>query len=175
METLVLLVVVLFGLRFAGALGLRRFAAWPPCAAYALALMLIITGTTHFIPDGFADTPIPTHADFVAIVPSFVPFPGLMVYVTGVLELAGAVGLLRTRTRRWAGLGLAALFVLLIPANLYAALAEIPFHGAPATPLWARIPEQMLYIAAALLAATSTGFGANVERQRTTTESLPVG
>lgn len=175
METLVLLVVTLFGLRLAGALGLRRFTAWPPCAAHALALMLIITGTTHFIPASFADTPIPTHADFVAIVPPFVPFPGPMVYVTGVLELAGAVGLLLSRTRRWAGLGLTALFVLLIPANIYAAVSEIPFHGGPATPLWARIPEQMLYIAVALLAATPTGFGANAEKQRTTTESLHVG
>ncbi|MEV6559704.1 hypothetical protein AB0M22_28560 [Nocardia sp. NPDC051756] len=175
METLILLVVVLFGLRLAGTLGARRFTPWPTCAAYALALMLIITGTTHFIPAAFTDTPIPTHADFVAMVPPFVPFPGLMVYATGLLELAGAAGLLRTRTRRWSGLSLSALFVLLIPANIYAALSAIPFHGTPATPLWVRIPEQILYIGVALLAATSTAVGAKPEKARTTTESLKVG
>jgi uncharacterized membrane protein len=76
-----------------------------------------------------------------------------MVYLTGVLELLGAAGLFRTRTRRAAGLGLTALFVVMLPANIYAAVSDIPFNGAPATPLWARIPEQALYIGAALWAA----------------------
>ncbi|WP_107656733.1 DoxX family protein [Nocardia suismassiliense] len=171
METLVLLLTALLGLRVVGALGVARFAVWSTCGAYALALMLIVTGTTHFVPASFADTPVPTHADLVAMVPPWVPFPALMVYLTGVLELAGAVGLVLGRTRRWAGLGLAVLFVLLIPANIYAALAEIPFHGAPATPLWVRIPEQVLYIAVALLASRSVA-ERKVEKDRTATESV---
>ncbi|MFF7944498.1 hypothetical protein ACFZC5_32735, partial [Nocardia gamkensis] len=50
-------------------------------------------------------------------------------------------------------LGLTALFVVMLPANIYAAVSDIPFNGTPATPLWARIPEQALYIGAALWAA----------------------
>jgi uncharacterized membrane protein len=153
METLIVLLTTLLALRTAGALGARRFAAWPTCAAYALGVMLIMTGTTHFLPEAFADSPIPTHGDLLPMVPPVVPFPGVMVYLTGVLELLGAAGLFRTRTRRAAGLGLTALFVVMLPANIYAAVSDIPFNGAPATPLWTRIPEQALYIGAALWAA----------------------
>jgi uncharacterized membrane protein len=98
---------------------------------------------------------MPTHADLVAMVPPFVPFPSAMVYATGVLELLGALGLVVTRTRRPAGFALVALFLLLLPANVYAAVADVPFHGEPASPLWQRIPEQVLYIAFALAAARS--------------------
>ncbi len=153
METLIVLLTTLLTLRAAGALGARRFAAWPTCAAYALGVMLIMTGTTHFLPETFADSPVPTHADLLPMVPPFVPFPGAMVYLTGVLELLGAVGLFLAATRRAAGLGLTALFVVLLPANIYAAVSHIPFNGAPASPLWERIPEQALYIGVALWAA----------------------
>ncbi|WP_433633591.1 DoxX family protein [Nocardia sp. CA-120079] len=153
METLIFLLIVLLGLRLAGALGAKRLTGWPTCAAYALAAMLMLTGTTHFLPDSLADGPAPTHGDLVPMVPPFVPFPDFMVYLTGVLELLGALGLVLTTTRRPAGVGLAALFVALLPANIYAAVSDTPFHGAPASPLLIRIPEQLLYIAVALWAA----------------------
>ena len=75
-----------------------------------------------------------------------------MVYLTGVLELLGALGLVIPRTRRAAGHCLALLFVILLPANIYAATADIPFAGEPASSLWQRIPEQAVYIATALWA-----------------------
>ncbi|MBF6225123.1 DoxX family membrane protein [Nocardia abscessus] len=153
METLIVALTTLLLLRMAGALGARRFDAWPTCGAYALGVMLIMTGTTHFLPEAFAGSPAPTHADFLPMVPPFVPFPGPMIYLTGVLELLGAAGLFLARTRRPAGLGLAALFVVMLPANIYVAVSDVPFNGAPATPLWARIPEQALYIGVALWAA----------------------
>jgi uncharacterized membrane protein len=173
METLLVLLTSLLVLRAAGALGARRFAAWPTCGAYALGVMLIMTGTTHFLPESFADSPAPTHADLLPMVPPFVPFPGAMIYLTGVLELLGAVGLFLTRTRRPAGLGLAALFVVMLPANIYIAVSDVPFNGAPATPLWARIPEQVLYIGVALWAAEVLklprrgGRGVNFQANRT--------
>lgn len=153
METLIFLMIVLLGLRLAGVLGATRFTDWPTCAAYALAAMLMLTGTTHFLPDSLASGPAPTHSDLLPMVPPFVPFPSFMVYLTGVLELLGALGLVLTRTRRPAGIGSAVLFVTLLPANIYAAVSDIPFNGAPASPLWIRIPEQVLYIAVALWAA----------------------
>ncbi|WP_084496635.1 DoxX family protein [Nocardia amamiensis] len=153
METLLVLLTTLLVLRAAGALGARRFTNWPTCAAFALGVMLIMTGTTHFLPEAFADSPAPTHADFIPMVPPFVPLPSLMIYLTGVLELLGALGLFRTKTRRPAGVGLVALFVVMLPANVYAAVSDVPFNGAPATPLWVRIPEQVVYIGVALWAA----------------------
>lgn len=50
---------------------------------------------------------------------------------------------------------MAILFALMLPANIYAALKDIPLNGTPATPLWFRIPEQLLFIVLALWAATT--------------------
>lgn len=147
----IVLIAATLVLRALGRLGVRRFGTWRVAAAHGLALMLVVTASAHFVPAGV--TVMPNHADLVAMVPPFVPFPSLMVYVTGVFELAGAAGLVIPALRRPAGLALALLFVLMLPANVYAALAEIPFAGAPASPLWQRVPEQLAYIAVALWAA----------------------
>jgi uncharacterized membrane protein len=62
-----------------------------------------------------------------------------------------------TATRWAAGWSLAALFVTLLPANIYEAVEQISFaNGETATPLWQRIPEQVLYLAVAVWAARST-------------------
>jgi len=137
--------------RALGALGVRRFASWPVSAAHGMALMLLFTASAHFVP---ADvTMMPTHADLVAMVPPFLPFADALVYVTGVLELLGAAGLVLTATRWAAGYALAALYVALLPANIHAAVADVPFDGGSATPLWQRIPEQILYLGWALWVA----------------------
>ncbi|MEU9706225.1 hypothetical protein [Streptomyces sp. NPDC047981] len=149
--TLIVLLASFALLRGLGALGVRRFATWPAAAAHAVAVMLFMTASAHFVPAG-ATVPMPNHADLVAMVPSAVPFPSAAVHLTGVLELLGAVGLITARFRRAAGYGLALLFVLMLPANINAAVAEIPFAGEPASPLWQRVPEQILYIAMALWA-----------------------
>ncbi|MEU1216468.1 hypothetical protein ACFYSH_06020 [Streptomyces sp. NPDC005791] len=152
--TLLLLLGPALGFRLLGVLGIRRFATWRAGAIHGLAVMLVATATAHFLPSGV--TVMPSHDDLAAMVPPFVPFPRTMVYVTGVLELLGAAGLVRTTTRSPAGIGLAALFVLMLPANIYAAIEDIPLNGDPATPLWFRVPEQLLFIAIALWAATAT-------------------
>lgn len=134
-------------------MGLRRFATWRVSAAHALAVMLFMTGTAHFMPASV--TVMPNAQDLAAMVPDFVPFPLFMVYLTGVLELAGAVGLILARTRWAAGICLAILFVVMLPANIYAVVENIPLAGDPATPLWIRVPEQLVYIAVALWGARS--------------------
>lgn len=149
--TLLLLVIPSLGFRLLGALGVRGFADSRVCAAHGLAVMLFFTGLAHFLPESV--TAMPGHDDMVAMVPSFVPFPRFMVYATGVLEFLGALGLLLERTRPAAGVCLAVLFVLMFPANVHAALEEVPLNGDPATPLWFRAPEQVLFIAVALWAS----------------------
>ncbi len=150
---IVLIAATLF-FRALGALGVRRFASWPVSAAHGMAVMLVLTASAHFVPASV--TVMPNHADLVRIVPPFMPFPDALVYLTGVLELLGAAGLVLTATRWAAGLALAALFVTLLPANIYAAIDNVDFaNGEPATPLWQRIPEQLLYIAVVLWAARS--------------------
>jgi uncharacterized membrane protein len=53
------------------------------------------------------------------------------------------------------GVLIVALFVLLLPANIYEAVADVSFANRQVTPLWQRIPEQLLYIAVALWVARS--------------------
>ncbi|MGZ0149963.1 DoxX family protein [Kribbella sp. WER1] len=141
------------GFRALGALGVRRFASRPVAAAHAMAVMLVLTASAHFVPAGV--TVMPNHADMVRMVPPFLPYADALVYVTGVLELLGAAGLVVTATRKPAAYALAALFVALLPANIHAAVAHVPFAGGAATPLCQRIPEQILYLAVALWIARS--------------------
>lgn len=147
MSPVVFLVVALLVFRALGAAGVRRFRTWRVSAAHALAFMLVMTGAAHFMPPEV--TVMPNSADIRAMVPPFMPFPDLVVYLTGVFELLGAAGLVLGATRRWAGLALALLFVAMFPANVYAAVSGAPMG----TALWLRTPEQILYIGVALWAA----------------------
>ncbi|MDA0565277.1 DoxX family protein [Streptomonospora sp. S1-112] len=127
-----------------GALGVRRFATWRSSTAHGMAVMLLLTASAHFVPPSV--TVMPTRADMVAMVPPQLPYPELLVYATGVLELAGAAGLVWPRTRRTAAACLALLFVLMFPANAYAALNDVELAGDPASPLVPRLLEQILYV-----------------------------
>ena len=103
-----------------------------------LVLIFATAGVMHFTSPGF----------FLAIVPPWVPKPDLVVAVSGVAEIAGAVGLLFDRTRRAAGWGLIALLVAVFPANVYM-LQQAISRGASGLwqlALWVRLPLQPLLI-----------------------------
>jgi uncharacterized membrane protein len=91
----------------------------------------------------------------VAGMADVVPSPMAVVYVTGVCEILGAVGLLVPALRRPAGLALIAFFLAVLPANIHAAQAGITLRGEPPTPLAVRIPMQALFIALTWWSAVS--------------------
>lgn len=67
-------------------------------------------------------------APFVGIVPPWVPAPALVVMLTGLAELAGAIGLLQPaspRLRRAAAWGLAAYALCVWPANVQHMLIDL--------------------------------------------------
>jgi len=121
--------------------------AWPGALRSGLAAMFAVTGVSHFV--GLRD-------DMVAMVPPALPFPELLVTVTGVLELAGAVGLLYRPVASWAAGSLAVLLVLMFPANVYAAVADIELSGEPPTALLPRTLMQVVFVGAALAVTWST-------------------
>lgn len=88
---------------------------------------------------------------FLAIVPPALPFRMAAVYLSGVAEIAGGVGvLLPDPWRAWAGWGLIALLVAVFPANVYQAIARVRIPGLPPPApwlLWARLPLQAVFIA----------------------------
>jgi uncharacterized membrane protein len=141
MTPLVVLVVVTVVLRAAGAVGVRRLGSWPVALRGGLAAMFVVTGGSHFVG---------MRAELISMVPPMLPHPGLLVTVTGVLELAGAAGLLWRPTVGWAAGGLSALLVAMFPANVYAALAGLTLGGAPAMALLPRTLLQLVFLAATL-------------------------
>jgi uncharacterized membrane protein len=108
-------------------------------ARYTLAAFMITVGVLHFATPEF----------FVAIVPAWLPHATLLVAVSGVAEIAGGLGLLHPSTRRWAAIGLIALFVAVFPANINQALHHIPVNGREVPPalLWSRLLLQPVFIA----------------------------
>ncbi len=88
---------------------------------------------------------------YARIVPPALPAPTALVYASGVAEIAGGLGVLHPRTRRAAGLWLAATLVAVLPANVHMAL-HAERHGLPRWALWARVPLQAPLIAWALRA-----------------------
>ena len=86
---------------------------WILALFYAVAAYIHLTMPTMFMP----------------VMPDWVPAPYQVIIFTGLCEIAGAVGLIIPRTRRWAGIGLAAYAVAVFPANIKHALYGPPIHG----------------------------------------------
>jgi len=141
MAPLFVLVVSLLLLRGLGLLGVRRLSSWREAGLLAVAITFLFTGATHFTP---------MKHDYAAILPSALSGNLGLIYLTGALQIAGAIGLLIPRTRRLAGICLALLLVAMFPGNVYAAVNEVPFRGEPPTPLWLRTPIQVLLIGVVL-------------------------
>ena len=87
--------------------------------AIVYGLAFIMVGVSHFRePD-----------KFVEIVPSFLPFPLMLVYISGGMEIAGGIAIIYPETRVLAGRFLALFLVGVYPANLYMWTHDIAFNG----------------------------------------------
>jgi uncharacterized membrane protein len=87
------------------------------------------------------------------MVPPIFPRPDLLVTVTGVLEISGAIGLLIPSTARAAGICLALLLIALFPANIHAAREKLTIAGRPVPGLPVRTGIQIVFVAALISAA----------------------
>jgi uncharacterized membrane protein len=137
MEPLITLVVVSTVLAGLGALGVRRLRPWVVALRGGLAAMFVLTASAHFV--GLRE-------QLVAMVPPALPAPELLVTITGLLEFAGAAGLLWARTAPWAAGGLAGLLVAMFPANVHWALSGQAADVAET--LWPRTVIQLVFLAA---------------------------
>ncbi len=93
----------------------RRLARW------LLALVYLVAGVLHLKSPG----------GFLAIMPGWVPFPLVVVQLTGVWELVGALLLAwpRAPANRLGGWLMAAYAVVVFPANIHHALAGVAVGG----------------------------------------------
>lgn len=100
------------------------------------ALSFVVVGVLHFI------NPSP----FVSIMPEYLPWHLELVYLSGVFEILGGLGLIIPMTRRYAAWGLVALLIAVYPANINMLVNDIYLDDMPHERwlLWARMPLQFL-------------------------------
>lgn len=103
-----------------------------------IAVGFVAAGVLHFLRPG----------TYVRIIPPFLPYPLALVYISGVAEILGGIGVLIPSLRTWAGIGLIALLIAVFPANLYMALSPArAAMGVDPLLLWLRLPLQVVLIA----------------------------
>lgn len=107
----------------------------------AMSVMLLFTAAAHFA----------FNKGMAMMLPAFVPYKTQIVYLTGIIEIIGALGLFFPDIQILTGWLLNVFFILIVPANIYAAVHHIDYqkgssdgNGLPY--LWFRIPLQILFI-----------------------------
>lgn len=139
MIPLLVMAVALVAFRALGVWRYDLLDSWAVALRCALAVMFLFTGAMHFTA---------TRKAFVRMVPPWIPRPALAVTLTGICELAGAIGLVVPGWDCVAAYALIVLLVAMIPANVYAAREHIEVGGRAAMPLPLRIPLQLFWIVA---------------------------
>lgn len=108
----------------------------------AMSVMLVFTAIGHFI----------YTKGMMLMMPRFIPYKKELVYFTGIIEIAAAIGLLITGLRQLTAILLIIFFILVLTANINAAIKKVNYQkatldGPGTTYLWFRIPLQILFIA----------------------------
>ena len=101
--------------------GRWRLFLYRPVSRLLLAFFFMVAGALHFIfPQAYQ-----------SVMPHWLGWHALLVAVSGAAECAGGLGVLFAPTRRWAGWGLLALCVAVLPANVQM-LSDAASAGRPA-------------------------------------------
>ncbi len=107
----------------------------------AMLIMLCFTALGHILfPKGMS-----------LMIPPLFPFKKALGYLTGLAEVILGLALLSPSTRPYAGYGLIVFFILIVPANIYAAIHHLDIEKGTYTGpgpgyLWFRIPMQLFLI-----------------------------
>jgi uncharacterized membrane protein len=145
-------VFVLTGTLFArlvGFLGVPGMKDWTSSMRWGMAAALVFFGVDHLL----------TPDRYLPMIPSVLPYPAGIVLLTGLCEVAGAIGLLVPWTRRLAGIMLAIYFVCVFPANIKNAIDGVVVDGLPTASwyYWVRLLFQPIAIWWALRASEVIG------------------
>ena len=112
---------------------------WWTSLRLALAGMFLLTASAHWGK---------RRADLIRMVPPAFPRPDLLVTITGILEMLGAVGLMLSRVAPYAALGLSLMLLAIFPANIHAARNRLTIAGRPVATLLPRALLQLVFLAA---------------------------
>lgn len=114
---------------------------WWTALRLSLGAMFLLTASAHWGK---------RRPDLVRMVPAVFPRPDLLVTLTGILEIAGALGLSYPPTARAAALCLCVLLLCLFPANIRAAREKLTIGGRAVPSLLPRTAIQVVFVAATL-------------------------
>lgn len=136
-----LLVVTLLAFLLAGRRGYANLGWFQSVLRVLVAIPLLVSGVyLHFL-----------HPEMVAgIIPPIFPAHDFLAVLTGICEVAGAIGLFVPSTRRQAALWLALLMIAIFPANIYVAGQTVNGLHMPSVPV--RTAMQWVYLIMILLA-----------------------
>ena len=103
---------------------------------FLLAIFFVLAGFNHFFSAAF----------YLHIMPFYLPWPLLLVYLSGLFEIVPGVLLLIPKFMQMAAWGLIALLIGVFPANLHMALNEDLDPEYSDAALWVRLPLQNVLI-----------------------------
>jgi uncharacterized membrane protein len=103
-------------------------------STWLLTIFFVSVGVLHFTHTGA----------FLKAMPPYVPMPVEMVYLSGVFEILGGIGVQVPLVRKSAGYGLILLLAAVYPANIHMALHTEDFSSIPPAVLWIRLLFQPL-------------------------------
>ena len=99
---------------------------------------------------------------FVDIVPNYLPFALFLVYLTGIIEIVGGLGIIYPETREITGRLMVLFLIAIYPANFNMWINDIPYNGTRLTTQGhlVRLSVQFLLIIGAL------GFSGDLQKLR---------
>ncbi|KIG12659.1 hypothetical protein DB30_01147 [Enhygromyxa salina] len=99
-----------------------------------LGVLMVLAGAMHFLNPEL----------YLAMMPDYLPLHAAAVYVSGVVEIALGIALFVPKTRALAGWGLIALYLAVLPANIWMATEGVQPPGLEMSPTaaWLRLPIQ---------------------------------
>ena len=85
---------------------------------FAMSIMLFFTAIAHFA----------FNKGMAMMLPPFLPYKKLIVYITGLIEILAGIGLLIRPCRHTISLLLIIFFIVILPANIYAAIKKVNYN-----------------------------------------------
>ncbi|MBI3828848.1 MAG: DoxX family membrane protein [Planctomycetes bacterium] len=104
---------------------------------FLLGLFFVAAGVNHFVHPAF----------YMSIMPPYLPWHALLVYLSGLIEMALGVAVLIPKFTRSAAWGLILLLLAVFPANIHMAANPQLYPDFSPLALWIRLPLQAVFIA----------------------------
>jgi uncharacterized membrane protein len=104
-----------------------------------LALFFTLAGLNHFISPGI----------YLPLMPDYLLWHLPLIYLSGLAEMIGGIGICVPKWRKLAGWWLIAVLVAVFPSNIHMLIHDVPLGGAavPSWIFWARLPLQGVLMA----------------------------